>query len=44
MMGIVKALANIDLPQCRRFKRYSEAMPMAVRRTYQELTAGLREP
>jgi glyoxylase-like metal-dependent hydrolase (beta-lactamase superfamily II) len=36
-----QAVANIDLPQYRRFKGYSEAMPMAVRRTYQELTGSL---
>lgn len=37
-----QAVANIDLPQYRRFKGYTQAMPMAVRRTYQELTGGLR--
>ena len=37
-----QAVAAIDLPQYRRFKGYSQAMPMAVRRTYQELTGVLR--
>ena len=37
-----QAVANIELPQYRRFKGYAQAMPMAVRRTYQELTGGLR--
>jgi glyoxylase-like metal-dependent hydrolase (beta-lactamase superfamily II) len=37
-----QAVANIDLPQYRRYKGYSQAMPMAVRRTYQELTGALR--
>ena len=36
-----QAVANIDLPQYRRFQGYSRAMEMAVRRVYQELTAGL---
>jgi hypothetical protein len=34
-------VANIDLPQYRRFKGYAQAMPMAVRRTYQELKGSL---
>jgi glyoxylase-like metal-dependent hydrolase (beta-lactamase superfamily II) len=37
-----QAVANIELPQYRRFKGYSQAMPMAIRRTYQELTGKLR--
>ena len=37
-----QAVTGIDLPQYRRFKGYAQAMPMAVRRTYQELTSGLR--
>ena len=36
-----QAVANIDLPQYRRFQGYSRAMEMAVRRVYEELTAGL---
>jgi glyoxylase-like metal-dependent hydrolase (beta-lactamase superfamily II) len=36
-----QAVANIDLPQYRRFKGYAQAMPMAVRRTYQELKGSL---
>jgi glyoxylase-like metal-dependent hydrolase (beta-lactamase superfamily II) len=36
-----QAVASIDLPQYHRFQGYSTAMPMAVRRTYQELTKGL---
>lgn len=36
-----QAVANIDLPQCRRFQGCSRAMEMAVRRVYQELTVGL---
>lgn len=35
-----QALANIDLPQYKKFKGYSEAMEIAVRRTYAELKAG----
>lgn len=37
-----QAVASIDLPQYRHFKGYTQAMPMAVRRTYQELTGALR--
>ena len=36
-----QAVADIDLPQYRRFQGYSRAMEMAVRRTYRELTTGL---
>ena len=36
-----QVVANVDLPQYRRFKGYSEAMAIAVRRTYRELTVGL---
>ena len=36
-----QAAAAIDLPQYQRFQGYSRAMEMAVRRTFQELTAGL---
>ena len=36
-----QAAAEIDLPQYQRFQGYARAMEMAVRRTYQELTAGL---
>lgn len=37
-----QAVANIDLPAYRRFQGYTQAMPQAVRRTYLELTGGLR--
>ena len=36
-----QALADIDLPQYKKFKGYAEAMKIAVRRTYAELKAGL---
>ena len=36
-----QAVANIDIPQYRRFQGYSRAMEMAVRRVHQELTTGL---
>jgi glyoxylase-like metal-dependent hydrolase (beta-lactamase superfamily II) len=36
-----QAVANIDLPQYHHFQGYSQAMRMAVRRTYQELTGRL---
>ena len=36
-----QAVAAINLPQYHRFQGYSRAMEMAVRRVYQELTAGL---
>ena len=36
-----EAVANIDFPQYQRFKGYPRALPMAVRRSYTELTVGL---
>ena len=36
-----QAVADVDLPQYQRFQGYSRAMEMAVRRAYEELTAGL---
>lgn len=36
-----EALAAIDLPQFKKFKGYSQALKIAVRRIYQELTVGL---
>ena len=36
-----QAVAAIDLPQYRKFKGYSAAMEIAVRRFYKELTVGL---
>jgi glyoxylase-like metal-dependent hydrolase (beta-lactamase superfamily II) len=36
-----QAVANIALPRYRNFKGYAQALPMAVRRTYQELTGRL---
>ena len=36
-----QTVANIDLPQYRRFQGYSRAMELAARRVYRELTIGL---
>ena len=36
-----QAVADIDLPQYRRFQGYSREMEVAVRRVHEELTTGL---